>query len=59
MPDLIERPDGTLVLPSNADPAILMNQALGWRRYSVGLDLGRNDPSALVVRKRRLAPTFF
>ena len=58
MPDLIERPDGTLVLPSNADPAILMNQALGWRRYSVGLDLGRNDPSALVVLESTSKPFF-
>lgn len=58
MSDVVERSDGTLVLPSNADPACLMHQVLGWRRYAVGLDLGRNDPTALVVLQSECVPEF-
>lgn len=58
MPDLIERDDGTLVLPTNADPAGAGYQRLGFRRYAVGLDVGGrgDDPSALVVIKAESRP---
>lgn len=58
MPKLIERRDGTLVLPTNADPAAAGCQVLGWRRYSVGLDVGGrgDDPSALTVIRSESRP---
>jgi len=43
----ITRPNGTVVLKANADPAIV--RVSGHSRYYLGLDLGRNDPSALVL----------
>lgn len=58
MPDLIFRKDGTVSLPSNADPAAHGTQVLGWCRHRVGLDLGRNDPSALVVVRDECYPEF-
>jgi len=58
MSDLVERADGTLVLPSNANSACAMHHVLGWRRYAVGLDLGRNDPTALVVLQSECIPEF-
>lgn len=58
MPDVIERKDGTLALHTNADPAGAGHQVLGWRRYSVGLDVGGrgDDPSALCVVKSESRP---
>ena len=58
MPDLIEQNDGTLLLPTNADPAGAGHQAFGWRRMSVGLDVGGrgDDPSALSIIKSESRP---
>jgi hypothetical protein len=47
MTDLIFRHDGTVALPTNGDPAV--QAVLGYSRYFLGLDLGRNDPSAFVL----------
>lgn len=58
MSDMIERKDGTLVLQTNADPAAAGCQMLGFRRYSVGLDVGGrgDDPSALTIIKAESLP---
>lgn len=57
--EIIEREDGSLVLPSSADPAVAMYQAVGFRRFSVGLDVGRyTDPSALCIIKAESKPYF-
>lgn len=50
--------DGRVVLPSNADPAAAGMSVTGWVRHRVGLDLGRNDPSALVVVRDECYPEF-
>lgn len=50
--------DGRVCLPSNADPAAAGTVVYGWVRHHVGLDLGRNDPSALVVIKDTCYPKF-
>jgi hypothetical protein len=50
--------DGRIVLPSNADPAAAGCTVFGWSRHSVGLDLGRNDPSAIVVVRDECYPEF-
>jgi len=57
-PELIERRDGTVALQTNADPAGAGHQILGWRRYSVGLDVGGrgDDPSALCIVKSESLP---
>lgn len=44
---MIEREDGTLVLPTNHDPA--HERVLGYKRYWLGVDLGQNDPTGLVL----------
>ena len=49
MPELTFFKHGRVVLPSNADPAAAPTQVFGWVRHQVGIDLGRNDPSAIVV----------
>ena len=51
---MIERPDGTLVLPTHGDPA--HERVEGYRRYWLGCDLGRNDPSALVLLSDEQVP---
>lgn len=57
MPDMIERPDGTLVLETGADPAGAGHMMLGWKRFAVGLDVGsRGDPSALAIIKSESRP---
>ena len=56
MLDLIERPDGRVVLRTNGDPAAAGHTVYGWRRHRVGMDLGRNDPSALVVLRDECLP---
>lgn len=48
-PKHVHLKDGRVVLPSNADPAAAGHVVYGWVRHHVGLDLGRNDPSAIVV----------
>lgn len=50
--------DGRVVLPSNADPAAAGHVVHGWVRHHVGLDIGRNDPSALVVVRDECYPEF-
>lgn len=56
--ELIERNDGTLVLPTNADPAGIGHQKIGFRRLSVALDVGGrgDDPSALTIIKAESRP---
>lgn len=50
--------DGRIVLPSNADPAAAGMSINGWVRHHVGMDLGRNDPSAIVVIRDECYPQF-
>ena len=50
--------DGRVVLPSNADPAAAGTVVHGWVRQHVGMDLGRNDPSAIVVIRDECYPQF-
>lgn len=50
--------DGRVVLPSNADPAAAGTFVHGWVRHHVGMDLGRNDPSAIVVIRDECYPQF-
>lgn len=58
MPELEHLKDGRVVLPSNADPAAANTVVYGWCRHSVGLDLGRNDPTALIVLRDECYPRF-
>lgn len=58
MTDYVFHQDGTVTLPSNADPAAAGTFKRGWLRHSVGLDLGRNDPTALVVVRDECYPEF-
>lgn len=58
MPDLIYHADGRVTLPSNADPAAAGTRVDGWVRHHVGMDLGRNDPSAIVVVRDECLPEF-
>lgn len=51
-------PDGRVCLPSNADPAATGTTVYGWVRHRVGMDLGRNDPSAIVVVRDECLPEF-
>lgn len=51
-------PDGRVVLPSNADPAAAGMTVNGWVRHHVGMDLGRNDPSAIVAIRDECFPQF-
>jgi len=50
--------DGRVVLPSNADPAAANTVVCGWLKHHVGMDLGRNDPSAIVVIRDECYPQF-
>lgn len=50
--------DGRVVLPSNADPAAAGSVVYGWVRHHVGMDLGRNDPSAIVVIRDECYPRY-
>jgi len=55
MGELIERADGSLVLPTANDPAI--RRAIGWRRFWLGVDLAQaQDWTALVVVSDECAP---
>ena len=51
-------PDGKVCLPSNADPAAAGTVVYGWVAHRCGLDIGRNDPSALVVVRDECFPRF-
>ncbi|PIE13504.1 MAG: hypothetical protein CSA68_11650 [Rhodobacterales bacterium] len=55
---MIHLKDGRVTLPSNADPAAAGTQVTGWVRHHVGMDLGRNDPSAIVVIRDECYPQF-
>lgn len=52
------RKDGRVVLPSNADPAAAGSTVYGWVKHHVGMDLGRNDPSAIVAVRDECYPHF-
>ena len=54
MPELEYLDHGRIILPTNGDPAI--NRVEGYERYFLGLDLGRNDPTALVLVRDRQLP---
>lgn len=54
MPELEYLDNGRVILPTNGDPAI--NRVEGYERYFLGLDLGRNDPTALVLVCDRQLP---
>lgn len=56
MSELVYRPDGTVRIDTHGDPAAHGMEAVGWDRHTVGLDLGRHDPSALVVLRDRCLP---
>jgi len=58
MSDLVFNKDGSVYLPSNADPAAAGTQVAGWVRHHVGMDLGRNDPSAIVAIRDECFPEF-
>ena len=50
--------DGRVSLPSNADPAAVNTTVYGWVKHHVGMDLGRNDPSAIVAIRDECYPEF-
>ena len=50
--------DGRVTLPSNADPAAAGTYVEGWVKHRVGMDLGRSDPSAIVVIRDECYPQF-
>jgi hypothetical protein len=56
--EVVERDDGTLVLPTNADPAGAGHQKVGFRRLSVALDVGGrgDDPSAMAIIRAESRP---
>ena len=54
MSDLEYLDDGRVVLPTDGDPAV--RRAIGHDRFFLGLDLGRIDPSALVLVRDRQLP---
>ncbi len=58
MPQLVQRADGGMVLETNADPAGAGHTRVGYRRYSVGLDVGGrgDDPSALCIIRAECLP---
>lgn len=54
MPELIYHDDGRVTCNTGGDPGV--RSITGWSRHSVGLDLGRSDPTALVVIKDECLP---
>ena len=54
MPELEYLDHGRVILPTNNDPAIIRVE--GYERFFLGLDLGRNDPTALVLVRDRQLP---
>jgi hypothetical protein len=54
MLDLTYHEDGRVTVNRGADPGV--QSIAGWSRHSVGCDLGRNDPTALVVVKDECLP---
>lgn len=55
MLDLTFCPDGRVLVPSGGDPAAA-HWPTGWSRAFLGMDLGRNDPSAFVLIKDQCVP---
>ena len=57
-PEMVELDGGRLALLTNADPAGAGHQKLGYRRLSVGLDVGGrgDDPSALCIIRAESRP---
>ena len=55
MLDLTFCPDGSVLVPSGGDPAAA-HCPTGWSRAFLGMDLGRNDPSAFVLIKDQCVP---
>lgn len=58
MSELIYRDDGSVVLPTSADPASFGHERIGYRRFNVALDVGGrgDDPSALSIIKSESVP---
>ena len=56
--DLLLHDDGSVTLPSNADSAAAGTYVRGWSKHSVGVDLGRNDPTAIVALRDECIPEF-
>ena len=54
MSELIYLDGGRVALKSHYDPAV--ERVLGHDRFFLGLDLGRNDPSALVLIRDKQFP---
>jgi len=54
MLDLTYHDDGRVTCNTRGDPGV--RSITGWSRHSVGLDLGRSDPTALVVIKDECLP---
>lgn len=54
MPELIYHDDGRVTVNTGGDPGV--RSIAGWSRHSVGLDLGRSDPTALVIVKDECLP---
>ncbi len=54
MPELEYLDHGRVILSTNGDPAI--NRVEGYDRFFLGLDLSRNDPTALVLVSDRKLP---
>ena len=52
MPELDYLDHGRVILPTNADPAIV--QVEGYERLYLGLDLGRRDPTVPNALTKRL-----
>ena len=55
MSELVFRDDGRVITKSNFDPA-MATLPIGWKHHVVGLDLGRNDPTAIVVVEDKCLP---
>lgn len=57
-PGLVELDNGRLVLATDADPSKAGHQKVGYRRLSVGLDVGGrgDDPSAMVIIRAEQVP---
>lgn len=56
--EVVERDDGRLLLPTNADPASIGHEKVGFRRLSVALDVGGRgeDPSAITIIRAESRP---
>lgn len=55
MLELTYLPNGNVIVPSRGDPAAA-HYPTGWLRQQLGMDIGRSDPSALVLIKDECLP---